>query len=105
MANSSGMSTQSSTSKPNLSNISIWNMSLGFLGIQMGFALQNGNARRILMNFGADVHELLWFWLVAPLTGMIVQPRHCIDLGSVRVCVLNTCGMRVWHGCSFCFRW
>lgn len=74
MANSGGMSTQSSTSKPNLSNISIWNMSLGFLGIQMGFALQNGNASRILMNFGADVHELSWFWIVAPLTGMIVQP-------------------------------
>lgn len=52
----------------------IWNMSFGFLGIQMGFALQNGNASRILQNFGADVHELSWFWLVAPLTGMIVQP-------------------------------
>lgn len=52
----------------------IWNMSFGFLGIQMGFALQNGNASRILQDFGADVHELSWFWLVAPLTGMIVQP-------------------------------
>ncbi|MFN8775762.1 MAG: MFS transporter [Flavobacteriales bacterium] len=52
----------------------IWNMSFGFLGIQMGFALQNANASRILQNFGADVHELSWFWLVAPLTGMIVQP-------------------------------
>ncbi|MCF8326516.1 MAG: MFS transporter [Leadbetterella sp.] len=49
-------------------------MSLGFLGIQMGFALQNGNASRILLNFGADVHQLSWFWIVAPLTGMIVQP-------------------------------
>lgn len=49
-------------------------MSFGFLGIQMGFALQNGNASRILQNFGADVEELSWFWLVAPLTGMIVQP-------------------------------
>jgi maltose/moltooligosaccharide transporter len=62
------------SNKPNLSNASIWNMSMGFLGIQMGFALQNGNASRILMNFGADVHELSWFWIVAPLTGMIVQP-------------------------------
>jgi len=52
----------------------IWNMSFGFLGIQMGFALQNANASRILQNFGADVHELSWFWLVAPVTGMIVQP-------------------------------
>lgn len=52
----------------------IWNMSFGFLGIQFGFALQNGNASRILTTFGADVHELSWFWLAAPLTGMIVQP-------------------------------
>lgn len=60
--------------KPNLSIAQIWNMSFGFLGIQMGFALQNGNASRILLNFGADVEELGWFWLVAPLTGLIVQP-------------------------------
>ncbi len=52
----------------------IWNMSFGFLGIQMGFALQNANASRILQIFGADVHELSWFWIVAPLTGLIVQP-------------------------------
>ena len=40
----------------------------------MGFALQNANASRILQIFGADVHELSWFWVVAPLTGLIVQP-------------------------------
>ena len=60
--------------KRNLSFWEIWNMSFGFLGIQMGFALQNANASRILQIFGADVHELSWFWLVAPLTGLIVQP-------------------------------
>ncbi len=60
--------------KPKLSFWEIWNMSVGFLGIQMGFALQNGNASRILQTFGADVHELSWFWIVAPLTGLIVQP-------------------------------
>ncbi|MBK6348105.1 MAG: MFS transporter [Bacteroidales bacterium] len=49
-------------------------MSFGFLGIQFGFALQNGNASRILLTFGADVHHLSWFWLVAPITGMIIQP-------------------------------
>ena len=49
-------------------------MSFGFLGIQFGFALQNGNASRILMTFGADVHHLSWFWLVAPITGMLIQP-------------------------------
>jgi len=60
--------------KPNLSMAQIINMSMGFLGIQMAFGLQNGNASRILGNFGADVHELSWFWLVAPITGLIVQP-------------------------------
>ncbi|MCG9973107.1 MFS transporter [Christiangramia crocea] len=60
--------------KRTLSFWEIWNMSFGFLGIQMGFALQNANASRILQIFGADVHELSWFWLVAPLTGLIVQP-------------------------------
>jgi len=52
----------------------IWNMSFGFLGIQFGFALQNANASRILQTFGADVEKLSWFWIAAPLTGMIVQP-------------------------------
>ena len=60
--------------KPKLSLAQIINMSVGFMGIQMGFGLQNGNASAILTNFGADVHELSWFWLVAPLTGLLVQP-------------------------------
>lgn len=60
--------------KRKLGFLEIWNMSFGFLGIQMGFALQNANASRILQIFGADVHELSWFWIVAPLTGLIVQP-------------------------------
>jgi len=60
--------------KRRLSFWEIWNLSFGFLGIQMGFALQNSNASRILQIFGADVHNLSWFWIVAPLTGLIVQP-------------------------------
>ncbi|GAA3614752.1 MFS transporter [Flavivirga amylovorans] len=40
----------------------------------MGFALQNANASRILQIFGADVHQLSWFWIIAPLMGLIVQP-------------------------------
>lgn len=60
--------------KPLLSVAQIWNMSMGFLGIQFGFALQNANASRILQNFGADVEHLSWFWLAAPVTGLIVQP-------------------------------
>lgn len=60
--------------KPTLSFWQIWNMSFGFLGIQFGFALQNGNASRILQAYGADIEHLSLFWLAAPLTGMIVQP-------------------------------
>ena len=60
--------------KARMSFWQIWNMSFGFLGIQFGFALQNANASRILQTFGAHVEELPWFWLVAPITGMIVQP-------------------------------
>lgn len=60
--------------KPNLSIAQIINMSMGFLGIQMAFGLQNGNASRILQNLGADVDKLSLFWLVAPITGLIVQP-------------------------------
>lgn len=60
--------------KPYLTTVQLVNMSLGFLGIQIGFALQNGNASRILQTFGADVEHLSLFWLAAPLTGMIVQP-------------------------------
>jgi maltose/moltooligosaccharide transporter len=60
--------------KRRLSFWEIWNLSFGFLGIQMGFALQNANASRVLQIFGADIHELSWFWIVAPLTGLIVQP-------------------------------
>ena len=60
--------------RPNLSFAQIFNMSVGFFGIQFGFALQNGNASRILQTFGADVEHLSLFWLAAPITGMIVQP-------------------------------
>lgn len=60
--------------KPKMSTVQIINMSIGFLGIQTGFALQNGNASRILQTFGADVEHLSLFWLAAPITGMVVQP-------------------------------
>ncbi len=52
----------------------IWNLSFGFLGIQMGFALQNANASRILQIFGADIQSLSWFWIIPPLVGLVVQP-------------------------------
>lgn len=60
--------------QPSLNFWQIWNVSFGFLGVQFGFALQNANASRILQDLGADPHSLSFFWLVAPLMGLIVQP-------------------------------
>jgi maltose/moltooligosaccharide transporter len=68
------MATRIIIQKPRMSFWQIWNMSFGFLGIQFGFALQNGYASSILLTFGAKVENLSWFWLAAPLTGMIIQP-------------------------------
>ncbi len=52
----------------------IWNMSFGFLGIQMGFALQNANVSRIFQTLGAEIDDIPILWVAAPLTGLIVQP-------------------------------
>ena len=60
--------------KPVLSFWQIWNMCFGFLGIQMGFALQNANVSRIFQTLGAAVDEIPILWVAAPLTGLIVQP-------------------------------
>ena len=60
--------------KPHLSFWSIWNMSFGFMGVQIGYSLQNGNTSRILSALGAEVEHLSYFWLAAPLAGLIVQP-------------------------------
>ena len=60
--------------KPRLSFWQIWNMSFGFLGIQFGFALQNGNMSRIFETMGAKEDELAFLWLAAPITGLLVQP-------------------------------
>lgn len=60
--------------KRKLSFWELWNLSFGFLGVQFGFALQNANASRILTSLGADPHNLSFFWLVAPVMGLLVQP-------------------------------
>lgn len=60
--------------KPNLSFWKIWNLSFGFLGVQIGYSLQNSNTSTIFESLGADVHQLSYFWLAAPLAGLIVQP-------------------------------
>ena len=60
--------------KPSLTFWQIWNMSFGFLGIQFGFALQNGNVSRIFQTLGAEIDQIPILWIAAPVTGLIVQP-------------------------------
>ena len=60
--------------KPRLTFWEIWNMSFGFLGIQIGFALQNANVSRIFETLGARVENIPILWIAAPVTGLIVQP-------------------------------
>jgi maltose/moltooligosaccharide transporter len=49
-------------------------MSFGFLGIQMGFALQNSNVSRIFQTLGANIDDIPILWVAAPMTGLIIQP-------------------------------
>ncbi len=60
--------------KPILSFRQIWNMSFGFLGIQFGFALQNGNVSRIFQTLGAEIDNIPILWIAAPVTGLLIQP-------------------------------
>ena len=60
--------------KRKLSFWQIWNMSFGFLGIQMGFALQNSNVSRIFQTLGANIDDIPILWVAAPMTGLIIQP-------------------------------
>lgn len=62
------------SSKPKLSFWQIWNLSFGFMGVQIGYSLQNSNTSTILQSFGADLGSLSYFWLAAPIAGLIVQP-------------------------------
>ncbi len=59
---------------PKLSFWQIWNLSFGFLGVQIGFALQNANLSRVLSDLGADLYSLSYMWLLAPIMGIIIQP-------------------------------
>ena len=60
--------------KPKLSFWQMWNLSFGFFGVQMAFALQTSQNSRIFETLGADPHNLSYFWILPPLMGMIVQP-------------------------------
>ena len=60
--------------KPNLSFWALWNLSFGFFGVQIAYALQSANISRIFRTLGADPHDLSYFWILPPLMGIIVQP-------------------------------
>ena len=60
--------------KPRQGFAGLWNISFGFFGIQIGFALQNANMSRVFQTLGASMDDLPALWVAAPLTGLIVQP-------------------------------
>lgn len=62
------------TQKPNLSFWKLWNLSFGFFGVQIAYALQSANISRIFATLGADPHNLSYFWILPPLMGILVQP-------------------------------
>ncbi len=71
--------------KPRLSLKQIMNMSVGFFGIQFGFALQNANVSRIFETLGAEIDKIGFLWIAAPITGLLVQP------------VIGYLSDRTWH--------
>ena len=60
--------------KPDLSFWGLWNLSFGFFGVQIAYALQSANISRIFRTLGADPHSLSFFWILPPLMGILVQP-------------------------------
>ena len=60
--------------KPDLSFWKLWNLSFGFFGVQIAYALQSANISRIFATLGADPHNLSYFWILPPLMGILVQP-------------------------------
>jgi len=60
--------------KPRQGFWGLFNLSFGFFGIQIGFALQNANMSRIFQSLGTSIDDLPALWVAAPLTGLLVQP-------------------------------
>ncbi|MCI1474481.1 MAG: MFS transporter [Prevotella sp.] len=73
--------------RPDLSFWKLWNLSFGFFGVQIAYALQSANISRIFATLGADPHHLSYFWILPPLMGIIVQP------------IVGTCSDKTW--CRF----
>ena len=62
------------TQKPDMKFWGLWNLSFGFFGVQIAYALQSANISRIFATLGADPHNLSYFWILLPLMGILVQP-------------------------------
>lgn len=77
--------------KPDLSFGKLWNISFGFFGVQIAYALQSANISRIFSTLGADPHNLSYFWILPPLAGIIVQPL----IGSASDKTWNRWGRRI----------
>ncbi|HEX8669915.1 MAG TPA: MFS transporter [Allosphingosinicella sp.] len=69
-----GSATAGGGRRPLLGFWSLWNLSFGFFGIQIGFALQNANVSRIFQTLGASIDALPILWIAGPVTGLLVQP-------------------------------
>lgn len=79
---------------PTIPNQSFWklfNLSFGFFGVQIAYALQSANISRIFATLGADPHSLSYFWILPPLMGIVVQPI----IGSLSDRTWNRFGRRV----------
>lgn len=82
---------QSQSTKRDLSFWKLWNLSFGFFGVQIAYALQSANISRIFATLGADRHNLSYFWILPPLMGIIVQPI----IGSMSDKTWNRFGRRL----------
>jgi maltose/moltooligosaccharide transporter len=60
--------------KPKLSFWQIWNMNVGFFGIQFSFGLQQTAVNPIFSFLGAAHDELPLLNLAGPVTGLLIQP-------------------------------
>lgn len=76
---------------PDLGFWKLWNISFGFFGVQIAYALQSANISRIFSTLGADPHDLSYFWILPPLAGIIVQPIIGAAPGHVSDDVFLTC--------------
>ena len=74
MALTNNTTAHSLSQKPHLTFWQIWNISFGFMGVQIGYNLQTSNISSIFLANGADLDQINWFWIAAPLAGFIVQP-------------------------------